>query len=113
MTHYPVTMGPRTGPRKTLAVKRLVAGPRPTAGQISAITPKSCIQDVIDTIGKRKNTSRIRNRSGCEKSGQEARNEQCFDVMRECLPNDEKRVGGHRHDEDRFPSNELTSRTPK
>ena len=33
-------MGPRTGPRKTLAVKRVMAGPRPTAGQISVMTPE-------------------------------------------------------------------------
>ena len=38
-THNPATIGPRTRPMKTLAVKRVVAGPRPIAGQISAMTP--------------------------------------------------------------------------
>lgn len=38
-THYPATIGPRTGPRNTLAVNRLVAGPRPAADHMSAMTP--------------------------------------------------------------------------
>lgn len=43
-TYYPLIIGPRTGPRKTLAVNRLVAGPRPTADQISAMTPTNIIK---------------------------------------------------------------------
>lgn len=38
-TYYPLTIGPRTGPIKVAAVKTLVAGPRPPADHISAITP--------------------------------------------------------------------------
>jgi hypothetical protein len=42
-------IGPNTGPRKTLAVNRLIAGPRPAADQMSAITPP---QFVIGTAAK-------------------------------------------------------------
>jgi hypothetical protein len=41
--------GPSTGPRKTLAVNKLMAGPRPAADQISAITPP---QFVMGTAAK-------------------------------------------------------------
>ena len=43
-TYYPLIIGPSTGPRNTLAVKKLVAGPRPAADQISAMTPTSTIR---------------------------------------------------------------------
>ena len=39
ITYYPVTMGPRTVPTKILPEKRVVASPRPAAGQISAMIP--------------------------------------------------------------------------
>ena len=39
ITYYPETMGPVTVPKKRLATKRVVAGPRPTADQMSAMTP--------------------------------------------------------------------------
>ena len=39
ITYYPETMGPTTVPTKRPAPKRVVAGPRPTADQISAMTP--------------------------------------------------------------------------
>ena len=39
ITYYPETMGPVTVPTKRPAPKRVVAGPRPTADQISAMTP--------------------------------------------------------------------------
>ena len=39
MTYYPETMGPATVPTKRPAPKIVVAGPRPTADQISAMTP--------------------------------------------------------------------------
>ena len=39
ITYYPETIGPTTVPRKSPAQKRVVAGPRPTADQISAMTP--------------------------------------------------------------------------
>lgn len=39
-TYYPEIIGPRTGPRNTLAEKRLTASPLVSAAQISAITPK-------------------------------------------------------------------------
>ena len=38
-TYNPATIGPNTGPRKTLAVNILIAGPLPAADQISATTP--------------------------------------------------------------------------
>ena len=52
-THNPPTIGPRTGPVKTQAVKRVVAGPRPTAGQISAMTPD-------DTLKGKENAQKIK-----------------------------------------------------
>ena len=39
ITYYPETMGPVTVPIKIPAPKTVVAGPRPTADQISAMTP--------------------------------------------------------------------------
>ena len=39
ITYYPETTGPVTVPRKRPAAKTVVAGPRPTADQISARTP--------------------------------------------------------------------------
>ena len=39
ITYYPETMGPSTVPTKILLEKTVVASPRPSAGQISAMTP--------------------------------------------------------------------------
>ena len=39
ITYYPETTGPATAPIKRPAPKRVVTGPRPTADQISAMTP--------------------------------------------------------------------------
>lgn len=54
-TYYPATMGPMTGPINTLAVKRLVASPRVSADQMSAMTPETAddqqtkyIQEEVD-----------------------------------------------------------------
>ena len=38
-TYNPPTMGPATGPINVAAANTLVAGPRPAADQISAMTP--------------------------------------------------------------------------
>jgi hypothetical protein len=39
ITYNPENTGPNTVPRNKPAQKRVVAGPRPAAGQISAMTP--------------------------------------------------------------------------
>ena len=41
---YPPTIGPNTGPKKVLAANKLVAGPRPSADHISAITPPAIVR---------------------------------------------------------------------
>ena len=67
----PSTMGPSTGPRKTLAVNKLVAGPRPTGGQISVRKP-TIYESGEDNSKKNRLTSDARERCGGEECRQEA-----------------------------------------
>jgi len=58
-THNPEIIGPKTGPRNTLAVNKLVAGPLPAEDQMSAITPP---QFVSGATAKKPDKKRVTRR---------------------------------------------------
>jgi len=110
-THNPPTMGPRTEPMKTLAVKRVVAGPRPTAGQISAMTPDDTLREKEYSKNKIF-TARHRKRTSSKKTREKASYDQCFDIGRKRLSEDKQGIGRHGHHKDRSTTDQFAPWAP-
>jgi hypothetical protein len=113
-TYNPATIGPKTGPRKTLAVNILIAGPLPAADHISATTPnRARINATFQWISKGTLTTTVRQRRHSKEACEKSSDEEGLHVLREPLPEMEQGIQSQGDDENRSSADELTSRSPE